>query len=45
MSGDRTRKTVRQLGWLALIWCSSVGTLLVAAWLMRRLMAWGGMVS
>ena len=45
MAGETMCKTMRQLGWLALIWCASVTTLLAGAWLMRRLMAWGGMVS
>lgn len=44
-SNDRTPTTVRQLGWMALIWLASVSTLGAAAWLMRQLMALGGMVG
>ncbi|QOQ80381.1 DUF2474 family protein [Comamonas thiooxydans] len=44
-SHDRTPTTVRQLGWMALIWLASVSTLGAAAWLMRQLMALGGMVD
>ena len=39
------RTTLRQLGWMALIWLASVATLGVAAWLMRQLMSLGGMVG
>ena len=39
------RTTLRQLGWMALIWLASVAMLGIAAWLMRQLMALGGMVG
>ena len=37
--------TLRQLGWLLMIWTASVAALAAMAWRMRQLMAWGGMVG
>lgn len=39
------RTTMQQLVWMVLIWLTSVSTLGAAAWLIRKLMALGGMVS
>lgn len=44
-SKNSVRTTLRQLGWMALIWIASVSVLGFAAWLMRQLMALGGMVG
>lgn len=44
-SKNSARTTLRQLGWMALIWIASVSVLGFAAWLMRQLMALGGMVG
>lgn len=35
----------QRLGWLVLIWCASVATLGVAAWLMRLFMAAAGLTT
>lgn len=45
MSIPSTHKGLRQLGWLLAIWCASVSVLGAAAWLMRKLMALGGMLA
>ncbi|HKS12687.1 MAG TPA: DUF2474 domain-containing protein [Pseudomonas sp.] len=35
----------QRLGWLVLIWCASVATLGVFAWLMRMFMAAAGLTT
>ncbi|CAG8868121.1 hypothetical protein PS627_02884 [Pseudomonas fluorescens] len=35
----------QRLGWLVLIWCASVATLGVLAWLMRMFMAAAGLTT
>lgn len=41
----RTPSLLRQIGWLLAIWTASVASLAGLAWIMRQLMAWGGMVG
>ena len=41
----RATPLLRQLGWLLTIWTARVATLAALAWLMRQLMAWGGMTG
>ena len=41
----RTTPLLRQLGWLLMIWTASVASLAALAWLMRQLMAWGGLMG
>ncbi|WP_370679615.1 DUF2474 domain-containing protein [Comamonas sp. GB3 AK4-5] len=45
MSKPSTHTGLRQLGWLLAIWCASVSVLGLAAWVMRKLMALGGMLA